>query len=201
MPLLVMARFRRWDDIMALPQPDPALPVSNGMWHYARGLALASRGKVAEAQAEVAALEKIAPEMAKVPTGAPGLKNAGIIPKLAAHVVESRIEWAQGKKDAAIQHVREAVTLQDDMDYTEPPDWFYPTRESLGGLLLQAGRAAEAEKVFRDDLERNPRNPRSLFGLMQALRAQGREYDAEWVGQQFEAAWKNADTKLRVEDL
>ena len=87
------------------------------------------------------------------------------------------------------------------MDYTEPPDWIYPTRESLGGKLLQAGRAAEAEIVFRDDLQRNPRNPRSLFGLMQALKAQGREHDAEWVEQQFQTTWKNADTKLRVEDL
>jgi len=147
------------------------------------------------------ALQKLAPAMAKVPTMAPGPKNATIIPQLEAHIVESRIAWVQGNKDAAIQHLREAVTLQDDMDYTEPPDWFYPTRESLGGMLLQAGRAAEAEKVFRDDLQRNPRNPRSLFGLMQALKAQGREHDAEWVGQQFQAAWKNADTKLRVEDL
>lgn len=201
MPVEVMVRFRRWDEIMALPQPDPALPMSNGIWHYARGLAFASRGKIPEAQAEVEALQKLAPAIAKVPTGAPGPKNAGIIPQLAAHIVESRIAWAQGKKDAAIEHLREAVVLQDEMDYTEPPDWFYPTRESLGGELLQAGRAADAEKVFRDDLQRNPRNPRSLFGLMRALKAQGREHDAEWVGQEFEAAWKNADVKLRVEDL
>ena len=201
MPLLVMVRFRKWDDILALPQPDAALPMSNGAWHYGRGLALASRGKAAEAKAELEALQKLAPAMAKVPTMAPGPKNATIIPQLEAHIVESRIAWAQGNKDAAIQHLREAVTLQDDMDYTEPPDWFYPTRESLGGKLLQAGRAPEAEKVFRDDLQRNPRNPRSLFGLMQALQAQGREHDAEWVEQQFQAAWKNADTKLRVEDL
>jgi tetratricopeptide (TPR) repeat protein len=201
MPVEVMVRFRRWDEIMAVPQPDAALPMSNGVWHYARGLAFASRGKTAEAQAEVEAIRKLAPEMAKIPTNPQGPRNAGIIPQLAAHVVESRIAWAQGKKDAAIQHLREAVVLQDDMDYTEPPDWFYPTRESLGGELLQAGRAAEAEKVFRDDLQRNPRNPRSLFGLMRALKAQGREHDAEWVGQEFEAAWKNADVKLRVEDL
>jgi tetratricopeptide (TPR) repeat protein len=194
-------RFRRWDDIMALPKPDAALPMTSGVWHYARGLALATRGKVADAKAEIAALEKLAAAMAKVPTSAPGPKNAGIIPKLAAHLVESRIAWAQGNKDAAIQHLLEAVALQDEMDYTEPPDWFYPTRESLGGALVQAGRAAEAEKVFRDDLQRNPRNPRSLFGLQQALKDQGRDHDAQWVGQQFDASWKNADTKLRVEDL
>ena len=201
MPVVAMVRFRRWDEIMALSQPDAALPMSNGIWHYARGLAFAGRGKIVEANAELEALQKLAPAIAKVPTMAPGPKNASTIPQLAAHIVESRIAWAQGKQDAAIQHLREAVALQDDMDYTEPPDWFYPTRESLGGELLQAGRAAEAEKVFRDDLQRNPRNPRSLFGLQRALKAQGREHDAEWVGQEFEAVWKNADVKLRVEDL
>lgn len=201
MPQLVLVRFRRWDDIMALPRPDAALPVSNGLWHYARALAFAARGKVDGAQAELAALNKLAPEMAKVPTGAPGMKNAGILPKLQAHIIESRIAWAQSNQDAAIQHMLEAVALQDEMDYTEPPDWFYPTRESLGGQLLQAGRAPEAEKVFRDDLQHNPRNPRSLFGLVQALKAQGRHHDALWVEQQFNAAWKNADTKLKVEDL
>jgi tetratricopeptide (TPR) repeat protein len=201
LPTMVLVRFRRWDDIMALPQPDAAFPVSSGLWHYARALAFAARNKVPEAQSELAALNKLAPDIAKVPTGAPGMKNAGLIPQLAAHIVESRIAWAQGSKDAAVQHMRKAVALQDDMDYTEPPDWFYPTRESLGGLLLQAGRAPEAEKVFRDDLQRNPRNPRSLFGLMQALKAQDRQHDAEWVEQQFQVTWKSADTKLRVEDL
>jgi tetratricopeptide (TPR) repeat protein len=201
MPVLVLVRFRRWDDILKLPQPNPALAVSNGLWHYGRALAFAARNKVADAQAELDALNKLAPDMEKVPTGAPGMKNAGIMPKLEAHIIESRIAWAQGNKDAAIQHMLEAVALQDDMDYTEPPDWFYPTRESLGGLLLQAGRATEAEQVFRDDLQRNPRNARSLFGLREAVKGQGQEHDAPWVGQQFEAAWKNADVKLRVEDL
>ncbi len=201
MPVLVMVRFRRWDDILKLQPPDAALPVSNGLWHYGRALAFAAQNKVTEAQAELAALNKVAPDMEKVPTGAPGMKNAGIMPKLEAHIIESRIAWAQGNKDAAIQHMLEAVALQDDMDYTEPPDWFYPTRESLGGLLLQAGRPVEAEQVFRDDLQRNPRNPRSLFGLREALKAEGREQDGQWVGQQFESVWKNADVKLRVEDL
>jgi tetratricopeptide (TPR) repeat protein len=200
-PTLVMVRFRRWDEILKLPKPDAALPMSSGVWHYARGLALASRNKIPEAQAEIAAIEKLAPEMAKIPTNPQGPRNAGIIPKIAVHVIESRIALAKDDKDVAVQHLMEAVALQDEMDYTEPPDWFYPVRETLGGTLLQADRAAEAEQVFRADLARNPRNPRSLFGLQQALKAQHRDHDAEWVGQEFEGAWKNADTKLKVEDL
>jgi len=97
--------------------------------------------------------------------------------------------------------LEEAVTTQDGLNYGEPPDWYYPVRESLGGVLLRSGNASMAEKVFRDDLERNPRNGRSLFGLMQSLKSQGRNQDAELVNQQFQAAWKNADMQLEVAKL
>ena len=93
------------------------------------------------------------------------------------------------------------MAIQDTLKYGEPPDWFFPVRESLGAALLLNGNASEAEKVFRDDLDRNPRNPRSLFGLREALKAQNKAYDAQFVDKQFQAAWKSPDLKLRVEDL
>ena len=93
------------------------------------------------------------------------------------------------------------MEMQDQLAYDEPPDWYYPVRESLGGALLRAGQADAAEKVFREDLVRNPRNGRSLYGLMMSLAAQKKTVDAEWARREFEEAWKNADTKLRVEDL
>jgi tetratricopeptide (TPR) repeat protein len=101
----------------------------------------------------------------------------------------------------AIALLRKAVAVQDTLKYDEPPDWFYPVRESLGAALLLNGNAAEAEKVFREDLEQNPRNPRSLFGLSEALRAQNRAYDAQFVDKQFQANWKGPDIKLKVADL
>jgi len=93
------------------------------------------------------------------------------------------------------------VELEDAMGYDEPSAWYLPTRESLGGVLLRSGQAAEAERVFRADLERNRRNGRSLFGLMSALASQGRAYDAAFVRQAFERAWQHADTQFRLEDL
>ena len=99
-----------------------------------------------------------------------------------------------------------AVAIQDTLKYGEPPDWFFPVRESLGGVLLMNGDAAGAEKVFRADLERNPRNPRSLFGLEQALKAQSRDYEATFVEKEFNTSWKGRTaagtvTHLKVEDL
>jgi hypothetical protein len=94
-----------------------------------------------------------------------------------------------------------AIAVQDTLKYDEPPDWFYPVRESLGAVLLLNGSAVEAEKVFREDLDRNPRNPRSLFGLSEALRAQNRAYDAQFVDKQFQSNWKSTEIKLKVADL
>jgi tetratricopeptide (TPR) repeat protein len=117
---------------------------------------------------------------------------------VASHVVDARIAAAESQKDAAIEHWTKAVAMQDTLNYDEPADWYYPVRESLGAALLAAGKAHEAEAVFRADLQQNPRNPRSLYGLMQALQAQGDASDAAWVEAQFNAAWKNADAKLTL---
>jgi predicted Zn-dependent protease len=120
---------------------------------------------------------------------------------IANDILAARIASAKDSKADAIELLRDAVSMQDALLYDEPADWYYPVRESLGGMLLQSGDAKAAEQVFRDDLERNPRNPRSLFGLSQALTRQGRDYDATWVRQQFETAWQGGDVVLKVDDL
>jgi Flp pilus assembly protein TadD len=120
---------------------------------------------------------------------------------IAGQILAARIAEAKGDRPAAVNLLRDAVAAQDQLLYNEPADWYYPVRESLGGMLLQTGDAKAAEQVFREDLERNPRNPRSLFGLAESLKRQGRDYDASWVRQQFETAWQGADVELTVEDL
>jgi len=103
--------------------------------------------------------------------------------------------------EAAIGKLQEAVAIQDTLKYGEPPDWFFPVRESLGAALLMKGDNAGAEKVFREDLDRNPRNPRSLYGLQQALKKQGRDYDAGFVEKQFNTSWKGGANTLKMDDL
>jgi hypothetical protein len=102
--------------------------------------------------------------------------------------------------NAAVSQLREAVAVQDTLKYDEPPNWFYPVRESLGAVLLRIGDAVGAEEVFREDLDRNPRNPRSLFGLEQALKAQGKAYDATFVKKEFDVSWKGS-TPPKLDDL
>jgi len=201
-PMAVDIRFHKWADILKMPQPDPAMQVATVFWHFARGMALAGTGKVKEAEADyaiIAEAEKITPEDAIF--NAPINNKTKDILKIAQDVLGAKIAMAKGDNAGAITMLTDAVALQDTLKYGEPPDWFFPVRESLGAALLMNGDAAGAEKVFRADLDRNPRNPRSLFGLHEALKTQKRDYDAGFVQKQFQAAWKGGPAKLKVDDL
>jgi tetratricopeptide (TPR) repeat protein len=130
-----------------------------------------------------------------------GLNTTAAIFKIAEHAMDARIAAAKGNHRAAVDHWRKAVIAQDELNYDEPPGWYYPVRESLGAALLIAGDPVEAERVFRKDLEDNPGNGRSLFGLAESLKRQGKTEEARAVQAEFEKAWKNADVKLKIEDL
>ena len=200
-PMAVEVRFHRWNEILKTPQPDPAIETVTVFWHFARGLALAGTGDVDDAEAEhktvAEAQEKTSPDaIFQMPINN---KTKDIL-KIAENVLGAKISLAKNDMDATVNQLRAAVAVQDGLKYDEPQDWFYPVRESLGAVLLKIGDYAGAEEVFRADLERNPRNPRSLFGLEEALKAQDKAYDAGFVRRQFDASWKGA-TRPTVDDL
>lgn len=198
-PWLVELRFGNWDAVLRFPEPPEFAPGARAMLHYARGTALAAKGEVEAARAERRALDG---DAAKEPADNYWSLNLGKdLLSLAGLVLDARIASAAKDFDGALAAWTKAIAAQDALRYDEPPPWYYPLRESLGGEYLRAGRAADAEKVFREDLERNPRNPRSLFGLHEAIKAQGRGEDATWIRKQFERVWKAPDIKLRVVDL
>jgi tetratricopeptide (TPR) repeat protein len=196
---VVRVRFRKWQEIEAMPSPDPKLLTLTAVWDFARGMGAAASGRLADAEAERKAF---ASGVAQIPADQPfGFSPSGKVLQIPAAMLDAQIAEARGDRKAAIESWKKAVAVQDGLAYDEPPDWFYPVRESLGGALLRDAQLAEAEKVFREDLARNPRNARSLFGLWQSLKAQNRTADAEWARREFEDAWKNADSKLSVGDL
>ena len=199
-PMAVDVRFHKWNDILAMAQPDPELKITTGFWHFSRGMALAGTGKLSEAEAEYKivseAEQNTPPDMI---FAMPINNKAKDIMKIAENVLGAKIAMARKDNVQAISLLTAAVAIQDTLKYGEPPDWFFPVRESLGGVLLINGDAAGAEKVFRADLDRNPRNPRSLFGLQQTLKAQDRNYDAGFVESEFRDSWKGGEVK--VEDL
>jgi tetratricopeptide (TPR) repeat protein len=202
MPVSVLMRFGRYHDILALTAPAADRPVQRAWHHFARGTALAKTGKAEDAAAErtqlTAALASV-PESAAF--GGGGWVDARTALNVAAVSLDARIAAAGADHDRAVKLWQQAVAAADQLPYDEPPVWFYPVRESLGAALLASGRAPDAERIFREDLEKHPRNARSLFGLHAALAKQGRETDAALVHREFEQAWKNADTKLTLEEF
>jgi hypothetical protein len=202
MKTAVLLRFSRHAQILALPQPPADHPVEAAWWHFARGVAFARSGKPDEAAKERAALAEASrkiPEEALF--GGTGLESARNVLALATLVLDARLASARGAQAEAIRLWTTAVAAADKLPYDEPPVFFYPVRESLGAALLQAGKPQEAERVFRQDLAKHPRNARSLFGLFESLDRQGKKADAEWVKRAFDEAWKGSDTSLTIDAL
>jgi Flp pilus assembly protein TadD len=200
MSTLVLLRFARWDELLAAPAPDPKLPGVAFFWRLARGCAYAARRNVRQAVDEQAAMEQA---FSRLPAGrafGTFFNDWSTLHSLAKDTLAARIAAARGDFGAAIARWRHAVATEDAMNFDDVPDWYCPVRESLGAALLANHQANEAEQVFRDDLRRNPRNPRSLFGLWHALLAQQKAYAAEFVRQSFAAAWKGAEPP-RLEDF
>ena len=200
-PIFVLVRFHRWDEVLKWPSPNPSLSMTTAFWHFARGSAFAAKNQIAMAEAERTILETERKQTPADQEFSTFSNKAQTFLDLAENVLDARIAAAKGEHEQAIKHWEKAVEIEDKLNYGEPPEWFYPVRESLGSALLLNGQARRAEAVFRADLEQYPRNPRSLFGLLKALEAQKKRANAEEVRLEFEAAWKNADTTLALEDL
>jgi Flp pilus assembly protein TadD len=196
---LIYVRFNRWDEIQKLRDADPAFPGLNAVVHFARGMAYASQGNLTKAESEQAAFTASVKSVS--PRASFGLNRATTVLSIADRVLAARIASAKKDDKKATELLRQAVEVEDSLAYDEPSAWIQPVREMLGGALMKEGDFAGAEKVFREDLERNRRNGRTLFGLMESLQAQQKDYAASMVQKEFNDAWKNADVKLSLQDL
>ncbi|MDH3256074.1 MAG: hypothetical protein OEM27_00480 [Nitrospinota bacterium] len=196
MPLYAMIRFGKWEDILNQPEPAKDLIYPRGVWHYAHGRALTGLGQLAEAEGELGQLKTLAADPALEKVTLFEINKTSDLLAIAQHVLAGELAYQQGKVDEAVLHLQKAVTVEDGLNYDEPPAWYYPARQSLGAVLLAAGRAAEAEAMFRKDLERHRNNGWSLFGLWQSLTAQGKTNEAQEVKARFEKTWAEADITL-----
>jgi tetratricopeptide (TPR) repeat protein len=187
--VLTLTTFGRWDEVLAEPFPPSDIRMPLALAYYARGVAHAAKGQIAEARS---ALDTVRAIDAATPAGADQKTAVSI----AVHALMGEMAARSGNAEEGIAHFREALKIEEAGLYFEPPRWYYPIRHSLGAALLKAGRSVEAEAVYREDLKRFPENGWSLFGLAAALRAQGRSDDATAVEQRFAKAWAGADVKL-----
>jgi tetratricopeptide (TPR) repeat protein len=193
--LQLRVRFGRWDEILASAAPPEGLPHAAGIWHYARGRALAARNRIQEAEAELAYVHAAATDPRLVGVKLEFNESPAIL-GIAEQVLAGSIASARGDHDEAIARLRQAARMEDGLTYGEPPEWTVPVRQDLGAVLLAAGRPGDAEEVYREDLARFPSNGWSLKGLSDALRAQGRAAEADQVAAEFQRAWAAADVRL-----
>lgn len=195
-PIFVMARFGKWEELLEVEKPFMRAQFMTGMWHYGRSLAHLHLGNMAEAENEHAVLAAL---VDKLNEGSPGYKDfndiAGLL-TIARNVVSGEIAAKKGDFDTALYHLGAAVRMEDSLAYNEPPAWYFPTRHILGAILLDAGRPVEAEVVYWEDLEHNPDNAYSLYGMYQALSAQKKEGMAAEFKARYDAMWADADVQL-----
>jgi len=194
-PYYALTRFGKWDEMLREPEPPATSAYLRGMWHYARGTAFLGKGQTNEAEQEFATLsELMADKSLDQPLFSPNTGRAVL--SIAQEVLTGEIAASKKNYDIAIAHLERAARLEDALVYTEPAEFHYPPRHALGAVLLEANRPAEAETVYWEDLKRNRENGWALFGLMQALKAQGKNDDAAFVEARFKKAWARADVTL-----
>ncbi len=191
--LHVFVRFGKWDEILGEPKPASYRLLSLAEWHYARAVALANLYRISEAEEELAAFEEVVAEMDD--GWFLGNNPASSVVGIARNMAAGEIAYKSGDAERSFELLREAVVFEDALVYDEPPGWMQPVRHSLGALLLAEGQAAEAEAVYREDLERHPNNGWGLLGLQMAIEAQGRMQEAGQMADQVDAAWLRADVK------
>ena len=187
----VLVRFGRWDDILALPDYPEGRPISRAMRRYARSIACSALGRTEDSRREIAAFEEVA---RTVPLDwTIGFNPAHAVWPLARKMMMGELLFREGQHDEAFRLLREAVALEDQLIYDEPPSWLQPIRHALGALLMGAGRHAEAEAVYQEDLAKNPRNGWGLLGLEKARRMQRKTEGLAEIVRQRKASWARAD--------
>lgn len=195
-PLYAMIKFGKWDDILQSAAPDADLLYPNGVWHFARGMAFTRTGKLDEAANELEKLNAIAADTALLHVTIWDINTTYDLMQIARETLAGELKTKHGKFNEAVAHLHKAVEFEDNLTYDEPPPWYFPARHNLGAVLLEAGRPADAQKVFEEDLKKYPQNGWSLFGLHQSLTAQGKAAEAEAVQSRLTAAWAAADVQL-----
>src|SRR5215475_1078134 len=195
-PMEVMMRFGKWDDILAEPENYPDyMPFTRALHHGARALVFTDKGTTESARKEQAIFRERAQHVPKETAVSNNTAESIIV--LANHMIEGELLIADGKLDQGLDELRAALTLEDALKYDEPPSWMIPLRHTIGANLMAAGRFAEAEQIYRDDLKRLPENGWSLFGLSQALAAQQKSgAELEATRARFDKVWSKADVKI-----
>jgi hypothetical protein len=196
-PLHVLIKFEQWEKILVSPQPEVGLTYPKAIWHYARGMAYANLNKPSEAQIELDSLTKLSESEDVKRVIIWSINQAEQVCKIASSVLKAELLAKKGDYKAAAELLKQAIQLEDNLNYNEPPDWFFSVRHILGDVLINSGDFAGAELIYKEDLAYWPKNGFALSGLYESLKRQNKMKEAEAAKQQFDVAWKYADSDLK----
>lgn len=197
-PLYAMVKFGKWEEILKETAPDSDLLYPNGVWHFSRGLAYTRTNQLEPAKMELEKLKNIAADTSLKYVTIWDINTTFDLLQIATEILSGELAAKHRDFATAIAHLQRAVELEDNLTYDEPPPWYTPARHNLGAVLLEAGRAAEAQKVYEADLQKYPENGWALFGLQQSLLAQKNNAEAEAAKKRFAQAWLGADVTLNA---
>lgn len=195
-PYYVAVKFSMWDTLLSTTLPNQNLIYPRGVLHYARGLAHAEKNDLKKAEEELSQLIQISKDSSLKTITIWEINSTYQLIQIAAKVLSAKIYEKKDQLDTAIALLREAVQIEDSLNYNEPPDWFFSVRHPLGATLYKAGKYRDAEKIYLEDLEIYPENGWALDGLYKSLEKQGKNKEAEITKTRFEKAWKYADIML-----
>lgn len=195
-PFYVAAKLSMWDTLLSLSPPPKDLVYPNAIWHYAKGMAYLGKSDVARARNELRGLSVLAADSTLQQLSVWGINTTADLVQIASKVLTAGIAARQKEYKQSITLLKQAVAIEDGLNYNEPPDWFFSVRHHLGAVLLKAGKYAEAESVYREDLQTWKKNGWALIGLHQSLLAQNKHANAQTCRSEFEEAWKYADRKI-----
>lgn len=195
-PYYIAVKFGMWDTMLSFPPPKEDLVYPKAIWHYAQGMAYLGRNDMANAQKNLAMVKEMAADSRLQRVTIWNINTTADLVQIAARVLAAGIAAKQNKLDMSIYLLKEAVSLEDNLNYNEPPDWFFSVRHHLGAVMIQAGKYSEAEKVYREDLQTWKKNGWALIGLYNSLILQGMDTAAQAVKSDFDQAWQHADVKI-----
>lgn len=195
-PYYIAVKFSMWDTILSFPASSKDLVYPQAIWHYAKGMALLGKNDLTGAQKEMHSLSLLSTDTTLQQLSIWGINTTADLVQIAANVLAAEIASTQNQLDKSVSLLREAITIEDNLNYNEPPDWFFSVRHHLGKALIKSGKYSDAEKVYREDLQTWRKNGWALAGLYQTLIKQNKTEEALAVKAAFDEAWQNADVKI-----
>ncbi len=192
-PYYVAVKLAMWDTILSLPLPPEDLVYPRAIWHYARGMAYLGKKEITKAQKEMKVLSALAVDTTLEALTVWDINTTADLVQIASKVLQAAIAIKQSQTNQAISLLKEAIALEDNLNYNEPPDWFFSIRHHLGAVLLNAGAYSEAEQVYLQDLKTWKKNGWALVGLYQTLLKQNKKNEAGKIKAALDKAWQHAD--------